>query len=118
MLVRKWKSREIAKKNRRRTSPESNFPPLSTAGSPYVIAKNLAVFHYEQHVSQNLDIAERVTTHCDDIGERSGYDYPKFSFHIEHDGGTGRRALYRLHRRHTQLDHAGEFLGDRLGPGD
>ena len=57
MLVGKWKSREIAKKNSH-LPPQVHFPRfIPLEGSPDVIAKNLAVFHYELHISQNLDIA-------------------------------------------------------------
>src|ERR1035437_1603614 len=80
--------------------------------------KDLPVFHHKLHTLEHLNVAQRVATHRDDVGERAGSYHADLALHIEHHGRAGSSALDRIHRLHAEFHHARKFLRDRLGPRD
>ena len=80
------------------------------------ILEDLAVFHHELHILQGLDVTQGISVHGDDVGKCPGGDHTDLAFHLEHHGGARSGALNRVHGRHSERDHAREFLRDRLRP--
>src|SRR5579872_3685656 len=75
-----------------RTAGSQNRPLLSPSLPP----KHLAVFHHEFDVLQRLDVAQRISTHRDNVGERARNHHADFALHIEHHSRARRGALDRV----------------------
>src|SRR5713226_1397286 len=69
----------------------------SCRGPTWSLLGDLAVFHHELHVFQNLYVPKRVAAHGDDVGIRSGRNHADLSLHVEHLGGSRSCALDRVH---------------------
>src|SRR5256885_7380162 len=63
-----------------------------------------------------MDTRGRMARHCDQVRVRSGRHHPQLGTLAEELCGPRGGGLNRLHRCHPELDLAGKFLGDRIGP--
>src|ERR1700739_2733906 len=82
------------------------------------VPENLAVLHDKTHVLQEPDVLQGIAADRDDIRVGSGCNGAELTFLVEHDSRARSCALDCVHGRHSELNHAREFLRDRFGPGN
>src|SRR5882762_8982911 len=75
--------------------------------------ENSAVFHYELHILQYFNVAQRISTHRNNIRIRPRRKHSDLSFSVEHDGRPRGCALNGIHRLHAKFRHARELRSDR-----
>ena len=72
-----------------------------------------AAFHHERDLLQYADVRERVSRHCDDVGEIARLQRADLSLPAEQLRAVQRAGLDRGERRHPVLHHEREFAGLR-----
>ena len=77
-----------------KTAKDANKPrfnlalAIRTTPSFHIIPEHPAIFHHKRHVSQDVDIAQRIAVDGDDVGVGAGRYHPDLARHIEHIGGA------------------------------
>src|SRR6516165_2893787 len=89
-----------------------------SGGSQQRRADHAAILHHECDILQRVDVCQRVACDRDQIGVCPGRHGTELAPLAEKLGTPRGGGLYRLHRYHAELDHAGKLLGDRLRPGE
>ena len=67
-----------------KTAKDANKTTPSFHGVP----EHSAIFHHKRHISQDVDIAQRIAVDGDDVGVGAGRYHPDLARHIEHIGGA------------------------------
>src|SRR3984893_3579275 len=106
------RTRSSAAATPRWTGPKARSFPRRTQRRP----EHHPVLHHESHVLQYIDILERIARPCDQVRVRFGCAHPQLCALAEELCGPRGGGLNRLHRCHPELNLAGKFLGDRIGP--
>ena len=77
------------KPQRTQIKPRFNLAiAIRTTKSFRIVPEHPAIFHHKRHVSQDVDIAQRIAVDGDDVGVGAGRYHSDLARHIEHIGGA------------------------------